>query len=164
MRGNLKQFKYYQAICDIVSIFGETEIGNGEVDTEAVAHYVNSNSFWNDTFECTKEEDLYELLTNDIIEGMPIWRFLKCSEWTKNMLEQEFQIRINEALEEAHKKYCCYSCEYFKQIETSLGTIYRCEYSEDKEDKIGRKIKRRDTLYELKQHCKNYKIKQEGKN
>lgn len=160
MNQDIKKFLYYQAICDVVSIFGETEIGNGEVNTEAVANYVNTNNFWNDTFECKTIEDLYAFITEDILNGMPLWRFLRCSTWTQNMLERDFRAKVVQDIAEAHRKYCCYSCEFFQEHHTSLGTIYRCKAKTNSKWHEYRD----NTLATLKTDCKNYKKTQTNNN
>jgi hypothetical protein len=90
MRKELKQLLYYQALVDIVTIFGETECGSSELDTERIAQYVSSVNFFEHTFDAATKEDIYDQITEEIINGFPIWRFLKCSDWTMKMFEKDF--------------------------------------------------------------------------
>ena len=40
-----KRFMFFSAVCNIVQIFGETELGSCEVDEDAVAEYTMSDHF-----------------------------------------------------------------------------------------------------------------------
>ena len=64
-----KRFMFFSAVCNIVQIFGETELGSCEVDEEAVAEYTMSDHFVAHLFSCTTKEEVYEKVTNDILNG-----------------------------------------------------------------------------------------------
>lgn len=112
-----------------MSIYGETEVGCSEIDTTAVAHYVASDNFFVDYFDCLSEEDLSQQLTKEIIKGFPIWRFLKISDWTKTMLDKQLQQTIAEEQQRLQKTYKCMTCQYFEEVDTTLGTICKCTYT-----------------------------------
>lgn len=161
-----KQLLYYQALCDIVSIYGETEVGCSEIDTTAVAQYVASDNFFVDYFDCLSVEDLYQQLTEEIIKGFPIWRFLKISDWTKTMLDKQLQQTIIEEQQRLQKTYKCITCQYYEEINTAFGTICKCTYTNtnnsdtnNSEFSLGRKrfLRDRNVLHELKKSCKHYK-------
>lgn len=156
-----KQLLYYQALCDIVSIYGETEIGCSEIDTTAVAQYVASDNFFVDYFNCLSVEDLYQQLTEEIIKGFPIWRFLKISDWTKTMLDKQLQQTIIEEQQRLQKTYKCITCQYYEEINAAFGTICKCTYTNtnNSEFSLGRKrfLRDRNVLHELKKFCKHYK-------
>lgn len=157
-----KRFQFFSAICDIVKVFGETEIGNCEVDEDAIAKYCCSDRFWKDHWNCNTKEDIYEKLTNDIILGFPVWEFLKVSDWTKNMLEKSFATEQTLKWKELCKKYKCYTCKFYNAIETGLGLYEECIYKEEKpinrlqNGREWKPLKRRES-FEPKKSCKNYK-------
>ena len=150
-----RQLQFYQAVVDIVKIFGETEIGDCEVDEEAVANYVSSFKFVSDMWEAETKEDIYQKLTDDIINGWPVWQFLKVSDWTKGMLERSFAREAIEKRKRLEKKYKCYTCKYLEESETSLGTLRKCRRPRDRFD-----MERRD-YFEPKTKCKYYTKKEE---
>ena len=83
---NVKELIFFDVLKEIISVFGETEVGTREVDVEAVAAYLSSNDgfkFAFDTFSCNTREDIEAYITDKILDGFPVWRYLKCSDWTK---------------------------------------------------------------------------------
>ena len=150
------KLRFYQAIVDVVKILGETEIGDCEVDEEAVARYVSSMKFIGDMWGIVSKEEIYEKITEDIINGFPVWDFLKVSDWTKNMLERSFadqQIQERKRLEETYK---CFTCKYLVEEETSMGIFRKCKRPR------GRFSFERRDYFEPKEVCDHY-IKQEDK-
>lgn len=150
-----KRFEFFSAVCDIVQIWGETEIGTCEVDEEVVANYCCSDKFWKDHFNCHTKEDIYEKLTNDIINGFPVWEFLKLSDWTKEMLEKSFATEQTEKWKELCKTYKCYTCEYYHSEDTGLGLYEKCK--KPKDDIRQRGMMRKREIFEVKKNCKHYK-------
>ena len=153
MEKELKQLTYYQALVDILTVFGESEIGSSELDTEAITCYVMSDNFFVDSVESLTKEDLYAQITDEILKGFPIWRFLKCSDWTKNMIETSFKEDLKRQDEEDKRIYKCLTCQHYEEIHTSLGVICKCHYKPDRADPFSRK---RAILDNLKRSCKNY--------
>lgn len=151
-----KRFFFYSAVIDIVKIFGETELGSCEVDEEAVAEYCTSNKFVNDNFECTSKEDLYQKITDDIINGMPVWEFLKVSDWVREILEREIISKRKAEYKKLCKKYKCYTCKYYEQFEASFGTLEKCKYVKPIVTIADRFKSRRDDDFEVKTKCENY--------
>lgn len=160
----LRPFIFYSAIVDIVQIFGEMEIGSCEVDVEAVATYVSGYKFQSDFWGCSTKEDIYKKITDDILDGWPVWQFLKVSDWTKDMLERSFAKKIREERERLERTYKCYRCMHFEEIHTSLGVIEKCNwvpplkpgerYFEWKRDS--------NSGFTLKKKCKNFELKENG--
>ena len=127
-----------------------------------VASYVESDKFAFDTFELSTwdKEDVYEYVTNEILDGLPVWQMLKVSDYTKKMLEKSLDVQIAEQRKRLEKKYKCYTCKYFREDDTSLGTFLDCTWT-PKPDRYGRafSLKRRDAL--PLQKCKNYEKRDE---
>ena len=124
----LRPFIFYQAVVEIVQLFGDQELGSCEVDTEAVAQYVDSFKFSSDMWGFETKDQIYSKLTDDIIDGWPVWQFLKVSNWTKMMLERSFAEKIREERERLEKTYKCYKCKHFQETRTSLGVIEECKW------------------------------------
>lgn len=142
----------YSAICDIVQIYGDTELGTCEVDTTAVAKYCCSDKSVFDLLECQTKEDIYAKFTQDILDGFAVWQFLKISDWTKNMLARNFENEAQEQLEKNKKIYKCLTCQFYHEAYTSIGTFVTCECPQE-----SCWAKRRRSLPQLKKSCKNYK-------
>lgn len=150
----VKQLRFYQGIVDIVKIFGETEIGDCEVDEEAVAKYVASLKFTSDTWGLESKDEIYQKITDDIINGWPVWEFLKISDWTKQMLEKSFAEEVIKEREELERKYKCYTCKYLNESPTSLGMFRKCMRPRGRFE-----MERRD-YFEPKKRCKSYVARQ----
>ena len=75
MKPLIKQLMYFNVFKDIISIFGQMEIGNDEVDVKKLATYLGSDKFFFDTFTAETEEEMQEQITELIENGFPVWRF-----------------------------------------------------------------------------------------
>lgn len=153
-----RQLYYFLAVKDIIELFAETELGSGcEIDVEAVAAYVQSFSFFADDMWGIKEkEEIYQMITDDILNGYPVWQLLKIPDWTKNMLEREFQAEQERKRKELEKKYKCFTCKYFVEKQTELGVWRECTWEPPKSKRDFDWHKRRGAYFELKRRCKNY--------
>lgn len=151
MKPLIKQLMYFNVFKDIISIFGQMEIGNDEVDVEELATYLGSDKFFFDTFTTETEEEMQEQITELIENGFPVWRFLKCSDWTKNMIEKSFKTECEQEKEELFKIYKCFTCQYYSCRETQIGLLQKCSH----EEKHGHRLKTREK-FSLKKKCKNY--------
>lgn len=152
-----KQLMYFNAFKEIVSIFGQIEIGCEEVDVESLATYLSSDRFFFDSFTANTEEEMQEQITELIENGFPVWRFLKCSDWTKNMVEKSFKDECEREKEKMLKTYKCLSCQYYECRQTHIGFLEKCLCDNfNKNSKWNNK--RND--FKLKKSCKNY-IKRE---
>ena len=165
--GTLKRLYYFLAVKDILEIFAETELGSGcEIDIAKVYEYTNSFNFVNDTWEisCNSEtlrEEIYQKVTDDILNGYPVWRLLILSEWTMNMLEREFQAECDRERKKQEARYKCYKCKYFREDITSLGSFMECKYEPPRAE--GRRYidwkRPRGEDFHLKRSCKNFEEK-----
>ena len=107
-RTELKKYYYFAAVMDMAKLFAEQEIGyDVEVDIEAVAGYVESYGSAIDYHDYNgvldSKEAMYQRVTDDMIAGFPIWKLLKLSDWTKDMLERSFARNIRARSEEPKK-------------------------------------------------------------
>ena len=156
MKSLEKQLLYFNTFKDMISIFGQTEVGTGEVDVQKLARYLESNKFFADSFTLNTEEQMQEYITQLIEQGFPVWMFLKCSDWTKSMVEKSFQQECKKERQEMEKMYKCLTCKYYFCSQTSIGLFEKCTYVPANKNTF---------LYsrpEFKLHktCKNYKKKE----
>ena len=141
---------WYQACFNVVTIFGETEVGGAEPDHQAIVNYMSSIGFISDAFDAPAGEDAVqffeEQLTERILNGFPVWRFLKLSPWTMNMVERSFSDECAAKEAERKKMYCCLRCKYIKETNYS----YYC-------DAPHMKGKLRPREFELKKKCRYFR-------
>jgi len=153
MKSLIKQLVYFNEFKEIISIFGETEIGTNEVDVEALAQYLSSNKFFVDLYNYDTQDidgiDLY--ITNLIENGFPVWRFLKISNWTKDMVEKSFTEECEQELDIMKKQYCCLSCNYYMVKDTPYGLLTRCTNKNCKYY-----YGNRNNTFTLQKECKEY--------
>lgn len=151
----INYFTFYQAIVDIAKIFGETELGSDcEVNEAAVAQYCLSSKYIVDNWGITTKEEVYDKITNDILDGMRIWDFLKISDWTKEMLDRDFLADQAAQMEKLRKTYKCYTCKWFEMHDTSIGLYTECNRPRDK--RSWSTHRRGD--FKIKKQCKNYEV------
>ena len=158
----IKKYYYFLAIRDIVRLFGEQELCTEcEINVPAVVDYVNSFNFNIDTWEVANKEEIYQKVTDDILNGYPIWRLLDIPEYKMNILERELSRMAEEELERLKKTYKCYTCKYFEEIDISIGIDNKCHWEPpEKSDKAhGHRFKLKrwdDEPFKPKKRCKNY--------
>lgn len=149
-----KQMYYFLAVKEIVELFAEQEIGSRcEINIPAVISYIESMKFVNDSWGLRTKEEIYQLVTDDILSGYPVWNLLNMSEWTKSMVEREFTIQQQKIKEELKKKYKCYTCKHFVEQKTSIGILKSCNMPRD--DRF--RLKRRGEFEPVKR-CNYYEL------
>ena len=155
-----RQINYIFAVKDIVELFAETELGSGcEVDVEKLINYVSGFSFFVNDMWGVKGDDkeaIYQIVTDDILAGFPIWQLLKIPDWTKNMLEREFAAEQERKRKELEKKFKCYTCRYFVEKQTELGVWTECTWKPPADKRDFSLKPRRGASFEPKRRCKNY--------
>ena len=149
-----KQLMYFNAFKDIISIFGQIEIGCEDVDVQALANYLSTDKFFFDSFSANTEEEMQEQITELIENGFPVWRFLKCSDWTKNMVKKSFKDECEQEKEKLFKTYKCFTCQHYECKQTNIGFLEKCLYNNLKNNNSKWNIKRNE--FKLKKTCKNY--------
>ena len=156
-----KRFLFFSAVCDIVQIFGETELGSCEVDEEAVAEYTMSDHFIAHLFSCNSKEEVYEKVTEDILGGFPVWQFLKVSDWTRQRLEHTYATEQTRQWEALCRKYCCYTCKYYRSQDTGIGLLEKCGYKkkDGNSKRDASSWKGRREAFSPKKSCVNFRRK-----
>lgn len=155
-----KKYLFLEAMIRFAEIFGNENLGACEVDIAKIISYAETEQFKFVTgWDCNTLEDYYKLIENMVLDGFPIWHFLKLSDWTKNILDQEFRKEVEKAMkvEQLEKqKYKCYNCEYFSEHRTSLGILYKCNKSKLPGEKW--RLTTREP-FKLKKKCDDFKMK-----
>ncbi len=119
---------FLEGYIKFAEIFAESELGNMEVDIAKLALYVFSPEFvYHTTYKIENIEDVYKMIEEDILNGMPIWRYFKCSDWTLSMLEKQFKNDIDEEEKRIKEKYICKRCKHFKEDYKDLGHYSVCK-------------------------------------
>ena len=151
-----KELMFVSALFDVVTIFGEIETGCTELNLDTIGNYLNSPRIVNDFWGLKTKEDMYQFLTDDILNGNPIWYFLKLPEWTQNMLSKSFLDEIAEEERLLREKYPCYrDCQYFRRDEHEIGVIERCVCKE-----LNPWNKRSTGPFKPKRSCRYYSKKE----
>ena len=149
----VKIVKITSAIREMLEVFAEQEIGYSvEIDDDALASYIGSNKCFADYFSATTKEEMYDVFLKQILDGYPVWQLLKLSDWTKGMLQREFQKEIDEEEREMKKMYACLTCKYYSYTETSLGRLHKCHGESWIKDDFGLRRER----VKLREQCKEY--------
>lgn len=160
-----KQLMIFSAIIDILNIFADTEIGGQyEFDYDAIDNYISSFKCQAEYFDYQTKDEIYAKFTQDIYNGLPVWRFLKLPNWTMNMVEKSFKTDCENEFEQLKKIYKCLTCKYFHSHRLGVGLIYQeCKYEETHKTKLKRQhdgvLKpRREGAFEMKTRCDNYEV------
>lgn len=147
-----KQLYYFLAVKEILELFGEQELGSQcEIDIESVCSYISSFKFAADTYGVRTKEAIYQMVTDDILAGYPVWKLLKLSDWKRDMLERELRIEQEEYQKQLEKTYKCYTCQHFKEDYTTIGVHLECTFKKDDRFKL-----KRNEGFEPVKRCKNY--------
>ena len=155
---NKKEAFYLLAIKDILEIFAEQELGcTYDLNIPVIIQYMNTSTFMVNCLEATTKEEIYQVMTDEILNGYPVWDLLIMPDWTKQMLERSFNIRIKQEEEKRKKKYKCLTCKYL-DITTFAGyDVYKCMYNTMNKPRNKRYLEPiRREAFKLKTRCKNY--------
>lgn len=150
-----KQMYYFLAVKEILELFGEQELGSRcEINIKTTLDYIQSFSFANDSWGLKTKDEIYQLVTDDILKGYPVWQLLEMPEWTKNMLERDLAAYRKTERERLEKAYKCYTCKWFSEHVTSLGILYECKRTETSKNRWH--ITRDEKYIDPKKKCKHY--------
>lgn len=108
-------------------IFAQSELGDMEIDIAKLALYIFSPEFaYQTTYNVKTIDDVYKIIEVDVLNGMPIWRYFKCSKETLKILEDTFKKDIYEAEQEIKQQYICKRCSYLEEKHLDLGYVCKC--------------------------------------
>lgn len=120
---------FLEGLIRFLDIYAQTEIGEGiQIDIMKVALHINSARFENDDlYDMESIDDVYKLCEELTISGLPIWRFLRLSEYQNKVLESGYSEILVSAKRKAAKERPCYGCIWYREVDTFLGMLRRCE-------------------------------------
>lgn len=139
----VKYLKYYNAMKEFLLIFASEHIGQAELDIDKIAEFLCSGRFLVKMFNTEDDEEIYKLLENETLAGLPIWDFFILSDWTREILEKNFKQEVKIEFDNLKKKYKCYTCKYYHIRDTEFGILEKC------------KFKKREN-FKIKKECINY--------
>lgn len=149
-----RKFIYLEGLIRFLELYAVNEIGNVEVDIEKCSLYINSPEFENiDLYEITDIESVYKYLENELLNNIPLFRFLHLSEYQQRILEQEHHDLLMQSYENDCAKYPCLKCIWYNYESTSLGILSQCVLP--KEEITGKIIwKRRSGGHSISHHTR----------
>jgi hypothetical protein len=97
---------FLEGMIRFLDIYSQTEIGEGiQIDIMKVALHINTPQFINDDMYLIHSiDDVFSLLENLAISGLPIWRFLKLNEYQSRLFETGYNQLLISLKEELAKK------------------------------------------------------------
>lgn len=122
-----KKSIYIEGLIRFLELYATNEIGEVEADIQKVSLWVNSPKFENiDIRKITDITSVYKMLEEDIINNIPIHRFLKLSSYQSKILEREhYDTLLNEYNKDC-EEYPCLKCIWYDNGATSLGSFSKC--------------------------------------
>jgi hypothetical protein len=119
-------------------IFAQNELGSMEIDIAKLALYVFSPEFkYQMTYQIKNIDDVFKIIEEDILNGMPIWRYFKCSKRIMQIFEDTFRRDTEEEEQKIKEKYMCKRCKHLQEKYHDLGHYCVCR-SRQREYKLGR--------------------------
>lgn len=120
---------FLEGLIRFLDIYSQTEIGEGvQIDIMKVALFVNSPRFENeDLYSISSIDDVYELCEMLTLAGLPIWRFLRLSEYQSRIFESGYTEILVSAKMKAAEERPCYGCIWYRETETFLGLLRECQ-------------------------------------
>lgn len=108
-------------------IFAQSELGDMDIDIAKLALYVFSPEFrYQTAYKIKNMNDVYKLIEEDILNGMPIWRYFKCSKRVKQILEDAFKTERDEEERRVKEMYICKRCRYLNEKHMHIGHYCVC--------------------------------------
>lgn len=127
-----RKFLYLEGLIRFLELYANNEIGNVEVDIEKVSLWINSPQFENiDLYKVTSIEAVFKMLENDLYNNIPLFRFLKFSEYQQRIFETEHRKRLLEDFYNDCEKYPCLKCIWYHRENTSIGQLSKCRCPKD---------------------------------
>lgn len=120
---------YLEALITFCNVYAQTEIGDGiDLDITKIALYINSPVFENEQMFYFKNIDqVYELLEQLVIYGLPIWRFLKLSDYQQDIFERQYkELLISSKLAASKDNTRCIGCVWYERSQTPFGALEKC--------------------------------------
>jgi len=130
---NNKQFiqklYFFEALKEFLLIYAHSNIGGEiEIDVEEVANYLESERFLIQIgMNKYTRDEIFKLLEEDLLSGMPVWKFLKLTKFQYNYLKVELEELSEYNNRKIQADYLCPTCIFYEISETSFGTHITCK-------------------------------------
>jgi hypothetical protein len=128
-----RKYMYLEGLIRFLELYGNNEIGNVEVDIEKCSLYINSAYFENtDLYSLNKIEDVFKMLEKDLYNNVPLYRFLRLSNYQLRLFEKEHHTELLKDYEADANKYPCLKCIWYESTVSSFGTTSKCTLPKEK--------------------------------
>ena len=144
-----RKFLYLEGLIRFLQLYAQNEIGEVEVDIEKAALWINSPAFENvDIYRLATRQSIYSSLTRDLTErNIPLYRFLKLSDYQLRLLEKEHYVELQAEFEKDCEKYPCLKCLWYSNEATVFGSLSQCNCP--KEDIENKAVMRRRGYHDI---------------
>ena len=128
-----RKFLYLEGLIRFLEMYATNEIGNVEVNIEKCSLYINSPEFENiDLYNITDINSVYKHLEEELLNNIPLFRFLNLSDYQKSIFEKEHHDLLMQSYEIDCAKYPCLKCIWYVYEQTSLGVLSKCNLPKEK--------------------------------
>lgn len=128
-----RKFMYLEGLIRFLELYANNEIGNVEVDIEKIALWINSPHFENiDVYKINNIKSVYTMLTNDLMNNIPLYRFLRLDDYKLKILETEHYNNLLDSFYKDAEKYPCLKCIFYSIEETDFGRLSQCKLDKDR--------------------------------
>ena len=122
-----RKFLYLEGLIRFLEMYATNEIGNVEVNIEKCSLYINSSEFENvDLYNITDINSVYKHLEEELLNNIPLFRFLNLSDYQKSIFEKEHHDLLMQSYEIDCAKYPCLKCIWYVYEQTPLGVLSKC--------------------------------------
>lgn len=129
---DIKRFYY---IVETLKIHGAITYGTDDIDVDALMHFLKSPNMTARCWGCDNLDEIEEIVLQDILNGMPVWRFFHLPQWTQDILEREWEEicaeeekRRQEQEEHDKRTYLCLqNCAHLDRHESAMGLFIKCK-------------------------------------
>lgn len=118
---------YLECLIRFLEIYAQTEIGECDIDIRKCALYVNSPYFENTLcYYANNEKSIYKSLEKDLLHNIPLYRFLKLSDYQIRIFEAEHRARLVQDFMDDCKKHMCLKCIWYESGIYAFGSSSKC--------------------------------------
>ena len=148
-----RKFLYLEGLIRFLELYANNEIGNVTVNIEKCSLYVNSPEFENiDLYNITNIESVYKMLEQDLLNNIPLYRFLNLSNYQMKIFEKEHYDILLESYNKDCDKYPCLKCIWYVNKITPFGTLSECKLP--KEEITHKMLFRRQKYHSISRHTR----------
>jgi len=125
----IQKLYFFEALKEFLLIYAHSNIGGEiEINIEEVAKYLESDRFLIQIgINKYTRDEMFKLLEEDLLSGMPVWKFLKLTEFQYKYLKEELEILSTDIKDKLKDEYLCPTCIFYEISNTSFGTFNKCK-------------------------------------